>query len=83
MVWKYHQITIKYLNYNVGIRKKLNYLALKTTMEKFASIAAMYAEKSDMTHMHGCIAVFRGRYIVAQSCNQFRQKGKDRLFGKL
>ena len=48
-------------------------------MDLFAEIAAKYAEKSPMEHMHACLAIFRGRYIVAQAANKFRQKGKDRL----
>lgn len=48
-------------------------------MELFAEIAARYANKSCMTHTHGCLAIFQGRSIVAQASNRYRKKGKDRF----
>lgn len=73
------------VNYKIKMKNMTLYITLPISrglgifMELFAKIAARYAEKSPMEHMHGCLAILDGRYIVAQAANRFRKKGKDRL----
>lgn len=54
------------------------YMLCSNSDEKFASIASIEANKSDLPFKHGCIAVTSGK-IVAKGYNHYRTYSKDGL----